>query len=358
MPALKIRDDISSEGLRRQARRKNDGRVSARLIAIANALDGMDRARAARWRGWIGRPCATGCTATTPRGSPVCATGRSRGAYPSSAKVRASLKAIVLAGPDPAVDQVVLAKPSICAAMSKVRALGRQLQRDRHALSPRLLWSLDLSHRKTRARHPQSDEKAQQAFKKGGFAACLNEIAEAYPEAERLEIWSQDEARGRAERAHRLCLVAARPHAARASRYRLPVGLDYRRGLPGARHRGSAGADPARHRSNEPISRRAVLGCRARGAWCGADGQGGLAHRRRSGGARQPQPRLSAALLARTSTRSSGCGCIFGDNRLSHRLWHHRRNHRQLLRRLELAARRDRPHPFATPHPWLQRVAN
>jgi hypothetical protein len=32
MPALRIRDDISSEELRRQARRKNDGRVSARLI--------------------------------------------------------------------------------------------------------------------------------------------------------------------------------------------------------------------------------------------------------------------------------------------------------------------------------------
>jgi hypothetical protein len=30
----------------------------------------------------------------------------------------------------------------------------------------RLMWSLDLSHRKTRSRHPQSDAKAQQAFKK------------------------------------------------------------------------------------------------------------------------------------------------------------------------------------------------
>lgn len=28
-----------------------------------------------------------------------------------------------------------------------------------------------------------------------GFAACLNEIAAAHSEAERLEIWSQDEAR-------------------------------------------------------------------------------------------------------------------------------------------------------------------
>ena len=42
MPALVIRDDVGSEELRRQARREHDGRVSARLIALANALDGMD----------------------------------------------------------------------------------------------------------------------------------------------------------------------------------------------------------------------------------------------------------------------------------------------------------------------------
>jgi hypothetical protein len=51
MSALVIRDDISSTELRRLARRENDGRVSARLIAIANALDGMDRANAARLAG-------------------------------------------------------------------------------------------------------------------------------------------------------------------------------------------------------------------------------------------------------------------------------------------------------------------
>jgi hypothetical protein len=37
---------MGSEELRRQARRERDGRVSARLIAIANALEGMDRASA------------------------------------------------------------------------------------------------------------------------------------------------------------------------------------------------------------------------------------------------------------------------------------------------------------------------
>ena len=48
MSALAIRDDIGSEELRRRARRERGGRVSARLIAIANALEGMDRPSAAR----------------------------------------------------------------------------------------------------------------------------------------------------------------------------------------------------------------------------------------------------------------------------------------------------------------------
>jgi hypothetical protein len=52
----------------------------------------------------------------------------------------------------------------------------------------RLLWSLDLSHRMTRPRPPQSDEKAQQAFKKGALLLCLNEIAAAHPEAERFDL--------------------------------------------------------------------------------------------------------------------------------------------------------------------------
>jgi len=38
MCALVIRDDISPEELRRRARQEGDGRVAARLFAIANAL--------------------------------------------------------------------------------------------------------------------------------------------------------------------------------------------------------------------------------------------------------------------------------------------------------------------------------
>jgi putative transposase len=77
----------------------------------------------------------------------------------------ASLKAIVLAGPDPAADQI---------GRWRVVDLCRYVeQRWDVSYSEtgmlRLLWSLDLSHRKTRPRHPQSDEKAQQAFKKGAL---------------------------------------------------------------------------------------------------------------------------------------------------------------------------------------------
>ena len=83
-----------------QARRERDGRVSARLIAIANALDGMDRASAARLAGmdrqtlrdWVHRYNAEGIAGLCDRPKP--------GRMPKlSEGQRASLKAIVLAGP-------------------------------------------------------------------------------------------------------------------------------------------------------------------------------------------------------------------------------------------------------------------
>ena len=167
MAALRIREDISSGELRRQARRERDGRVSARLIAIANALDGMDRASAARLAGmdrqtlrdWVHRYNAEGigglCDRPKPGRTPKLTEGQ-----------MASLKAIVLAGRDPGVDQI---------GRWRVVDLCRYVE-ERWEISYsetgmlRLLWSLDLSHRKTRPVHPRTDPKAQQAFKKGGSA--------------------------------------------------------------------------------------------------------------------------------------------------------------------------------------------
>jgi hypothetical protein len=86
MPALAIRDDIGSEELCRRARRERDGRVNARLIAIANALDGMDRASAVRLAGrnrqtlrdWVRRYNAEGVAGLCNRPAELAArsTGR------------------------------------------------------------------------------------------------------------------------------------------------------------------------------------------------------------------------------------------------------------------------------------------
>lgn len=48
---LKIKEDRSPAELRRLARREGHARAAARLFAIANALDGMSRAEAARLAG-------------------------------------------------------------------------------------------------------------------------------------------------------------------------------------------------------------------------------------------------------------------------------------------------------------------
>jgi hypothetical protein len=67
MPApLPIRTDRSPAELRRLARRERDGRVSARLLALANALDCMPREQAARLAGMTGQTLMAWTTPATP----------------------------------------------------------------------------------------------------------------------------------------------------------------------------------------------------------------------------------------------------------------------------------------------------
>jgi len=108
MCALAIRDDISPEELRRRARQESDGRVAARLFAIANALEGMDRASAARLAGmdrqtlrdWVHRYNEGGIAGLSNRLPPGRSPKLTEGQM-------AALKAVVLTGPDPVVDGVV-----------------------------------------------------------------------------------------------------------------------------------------------------------------------------------------------------------------------------------------------------------
>jgi transposase len=77
----------------------------------------------------------------------------------------AALKAVVLTGPDQVVDGVVRWRIfDLCRWVAERWGVSYS-----ETGMLRLLWSLDLSHRKTRPRHPDTDEKAQQAFKKGAL---------------------------------------------------------------------------------------------------------------------------------------------------------------------------------------------
>ena len=81
---LTIREDRSAGELRAYARRAPDPRAAARAYAIANALEGMTRAEAARLAGLepqsgsSGKPCAMPWCATTPRIWRGCTTGPSQ----------------------------------------------------------------------------------------------------------------------------------------------------------------------------------------------------------------------------------------------------------------------------------------
>ena len=164
MPApLPIRADRDAAELRRLARRERDGRVSARLLALANALDGLPREEAAELAGmtgqtlgdWVHRYTAEGVEGLRDRPRPgrPCALDEGR---------QAALKALVLKGPKLERDG--------CAAW-RVRDLCAPVERRfgvRYGESGmlRLVRRLDLSWQKARPVHPEADRGAQERFKK------------------------------------------------------------------------------------------------------------------------------------------------------------------------------------------------
>lgn len=165
MPAaLPIRDDRSPAELRRLARRERDGRVSARLVALADALDGLPREAAARLAGmtgqtlrdWVLRYTAGGLEglADRPRRGRPCAL---------DAGQQATRKARVLRGPDPARDG------GRGWRLADLRRIVHERFGVAHAETGRLrlVKGLNLSRQTARPRHPRAARKAQAGFKRG-----------------------------------------------------------------------------------------------------------------------------------------------------------------------------------------------
>ena len=163
MPApLPIRTDRSPAELRRLARRERDGRVSARLLALANALEGLPREQAARLAGmtgqtlgdWVHRYDEAGVEGLRDRPRPgrPCALDDGQ---------QAALKALVLRGPRLARDGCVAWRlRDLCALVE--RRFGVRYSETGML---RLLKGLDLSWQKARPVHPETDRRAQARFK-------------------------------------------------------------------------------------------------------------------------------------------------------------------------------------------------
>jgi transposase len=163
MPALAIRRDLPAAELRRLARREPDRRAAMRLLAIADALDGLSRAEAARRAGMerqalrdaVLRYNAEGVEGLHDRPR----SGRPEALAPGR---QAALKAWVLRGPDPERDGVSAWRlVDVCAHAE--RAYG--VRYSEWGMS-RLLKRLGLSRQKARPRHPQGSAAERAAFKK------------------------------------------------------------------------------------------------------------------------------------------------------------------------------------------------
>jgi transposase len=163
MAGLPIRQDYSSAELRRRAAREADRRAALRLLAIANALEGMSRAEAARLAGMERQALHDAVIRFNAEG-PEGLHDRSRPGRPErlSEGQQAALKAHILRGPDPERDGVSAWRlVDLCDHVERRYGVRYSLW----GLSC-LLDRLNLSRQKTRPSHPKGDAAAQAAFKK------------------------------------------------------------------------------------------------------------------------------------------------------------------------------------------------
>lgn len=164
MPApVRMRTDYSSSELRRLASKSKDANQSRRLLSLAAALDGKNRAEAATiggmdrqtLRDWVHRFNAAG-----PDGLKDNWTG---GLPPRmSAEQRAELAQIVEAGPDREKDGVVRWR-----RIDLKRVIAERFGVDYcERYVGTLLKKLGFSHISARPRHPGQDAEIVAAYKK------------------------------------------------------------------------------------------------------------------------------------------------------------------------------------------------
>ena len=166
--ALEIRRDLfSPTELRLRARRERNPRTATRMLAIANALEGLTRAEAARLAGMERQALRDAVIRYNQEGLKGLR-DRPKPGGPSTLTEgeQALLRARILQGPGPQDGCREWTLPSLCRWIE-----GRFAKRLHPASLSRIVRGLDLSRQKTRPMHPRADLKAQTAFAKGGLPA-------------------------------------------------------------------------------------------------------------------------------------------------------------------------------------------
>jgi len=163
MAALEIRKDRTPSALRKLAKGTDDARIARRILAIANALDGMSREDAARSAGMDRQTLRDWVLRYNVHGVDGLADRWNGGRPPTfTAAEQAQIVEIVLAGPDVETSGLSAYTLEDLAKICEER-FGKRM----HPWSlGRLLAKLGLSRQKARPIHPETNPVAAAAFKK------------------------------------------------------------------------------------------------------------------------------------------------------------------------------------------------
>ena len=164
---LKVSEAMTAADLRSWARRCGDSRASTRAYAIANALEGMDRAEAARLAGLERQALRDAVTRYNAEGVSGLF-NRPRGRRPEwlTESEQATLAAAIFKGPKPEVNGVCTWTCEALAIWISVK-FGKTVHPS--SLS-RILRRMGMSRQKARPVHPKTDAKAQERFQKKASA--------------------------------------------------------------------------------------------------------------------------------------------------------------------------------------------
>jgi transposase len=164
---LPIHDDVPAHELRRLARREPDRSAAARMFAIANALEGMSRAEAARLAGMERQALRDAVVRYNAEGLAGLRNRPHPGPAPRlDERQRTALRQVVLDGPE--VERTGLSAwtlPDLCREAER-----RWGVRYHPGHMSKLVRGLGLSRQKARPAHPKVDLEARAAFAKRGCA--------------------------------------------------------------------------------------------------------------------------------------------------------------------------------------------